>query len=116
MATNPRTTISDPIDLKLVPREPRKKPRSTRVLISTVISTAVALVLLAAIFFYLPSGSRNSRAQNGNLPIEGLTDDLQLGRLQMSLAPAGEAVFIDGVVKNAGDGNITAATLAGGLP
>jgi hypothetical protein len=38
-------------------------------------------------------------------------EDVQLGNLQLSLAPGAEALYIDGVLTNAGHGAITGATM-----
>ena len=111
MATNPRSPIRDRSNLSLVRNYRTKKSKSSRTLATAAISTAAALVVLVAVLWYLPPGSRNTEIQAGPIAIEGLRDDLQLGSLQMSWAPLGETIFLDGVAKNAGLDNITGATV-----
>jgi hypothetical protein len=103
--------MSERSELKLVNRERSQKPKPSRSLIRRVISTIVALMVLAMVLRYLPPGSRNAQAQSATVPVEALTDDLQLGSLQMSQAIAGEALYLDGVVKNAGSFSVSGATL-----
>jgi hypothetical protein len=111
MATNPRNTISERNDLTLVPKDRTKKTKTPRTLFRTAVSTVVALLLLAVVLRYLPPGPRNAQANVGTAPVEALTDDLQLGSVQMSHAIAGEALYLDGVVKNAGAVSVTGATV-----
>jgi hypothetical protein len=111
MATNPQNTISEQTDLTLVRDDRKKAVKSRRNLMGRIISTVAALAVLAVVLRYLPPGPRNAQAQTESVPIGSLTDDLQLGSLQMSVAPAGEALYLDGVVKNTGSGNVTGATV-----
>ncbi|HEY4899374.1 MAG TPA: hypothetical protein VIH91_01015 [Terriglobales bacterium] len=108
MATNPRSTISERTDFTLV-RNDRKKTARSRTLTRRVISTVIALVVLAVVIRYLPPGPRNAQANTGSISVEALPGDLQLGSLLMSHAPAGEALYLDGVVKNTGTLNVTGA-------
>lgn len=111
MVTNPRSTVSERTNLTLVRGERRKTVKTPRTLTGRIISTAVALVVLAVVLRYLPPGSRNAHAQNVHAPIEEAPDELQLGSVQMSVAPAGEALYLDGLVTNTGYGAVTAATV-----
>ena len=110
MATNPRSAIGERADLRLVRNDRSKKQKRSSTLMRRALTTLVALALLAAVLRYLPPGSRNAQAQAGPAPIEALPDDLQVGSLQMSRAPVGETLFLDGVVKNVGVGNVVGAT------
>ena len=112
MVTNPRSPISDRTNLRLVPRDQKKRAKAPRALAGRIVSTLIALVLLAVVLRYLPPGSRNAQAHSGAVAIEALPDDLQLGSLQMSRAVAGEALYFDGVVKNTGSFSVTGATVA----
>ena len=111
MVTNPRSTISERSDLTLVHNDRTRKGKTPRKLTGRVVSTLLALVILAIVLRYLPPGARNSQVQAARTPIEVAPEDLQLGSLQLSLAPAGEALYIDGVVTNAGHGAVTGATM-----
>ena len=113
MATNPRSTISERTDLVLANDDRGKTAKSHRRLMGRLVSTAVALVVLAAVLRYLPPGSRNAQAHVGSVPIAALPDDLQLGSLQMSQAPNGDALYlyVDGVVRNTGTVAVTGATV-----
>ena len=109
MATNPRSPISDRTNLTLVRRDQKNKPKRSRTLVGSAISTVVALLVLGAVFKYLPSGSRNTHVQASSAPVDVFNDDLQLGSLQMSRA--GEALYLDGVAKNMGTAAIAGATV-----
>jgi hypothetical protein len=111
MVTNPRSPISDRPNLTLVPRDQKTRVKVPKALAGRIVSTVVALVLLAAVLRYLPAGPKTTQAQAGSVPVEALTEDLQLGSLQMSQAIAGEALYLDGVAKNTGAGSVTAATV-----
>lgn len=111
MVTNPRSTISERPDLALVRNDRAKKGKPPRKLTGRVISTLLALVVLAVVLRYLPPGARNSQVQAARTTIEVAPEDLQMGNLQLSLAPAGEALYIDGVLTNAGHGAVTGATM-----
>jgi hypothetical protein len=113
MATNPRSTISERTDLSLLNDNRKKTAQPQRSLVGRLVSTAIALVVLAGVLRYLPPGSRNAQAHAGSVPITALPDDLQLGSLQMSQAPDGEALYLylDGVVRNTGAANVTGATV-----
>ena len=111
MVTNPRSPISDRTNLVLVPIDRKKTTKASRALFGRIVSTIVALLLLAVVLRYLPPGPRTAQAQAGSVPVEALTDDLQLGSLQMSQAIAGEALYLDGVAKNTGAASVTGATV-----
>jgi hypothetical protein len=68
--------------------------------------------VLVLVVRYLPPGTANTQVHAGPISVEGLTDDLQLGSLQMSNAPAGEELYLDGTAKNTGTATVTGATVA----
>ncbi len=111
MATNPRSTISDRTGPTLVRNDRKKQAKSPGTVVGSLITTAIVLAVLAAVLRYLPPGSRNAQAQTGSVSIAALTDDLQLGSVQMSHAVTGEALYLDGVVKNTGTELVTGATV-----
>jgi hypothetical protein len=111
MATNPRSTFRERPDCTLVRSDRKKTARSTRPLMGRIISTVVELAVLAVVFRYLPPGPRNAQANTGSISVDASPGDLQLGSLLMSHAPADEALYLDGVVKNTGTLNVTGATV-----
>jgi hypothetical protein len=111
MVTNPQSTISEPPDLAVVGPERAKKPKSSGKLTARIISTLLALVVLAIVVRYLPPASRNAQAQAEQTPLTETPEELQLSSLQISLTPANEALYIDGVVTNTGQGSVTGATM-----
>jgi|HubBroStandDraft_4_1064222.scaffolds.fasta_scaffold01527_7 hypothetical protein len=111
MVTNPRSTISQPPDLAVVRPERVKKPKRSKKLTARIVSTLLALVVLAIVLRYLPPASRNAQAQAERTPVTEAPEELQLSSLQISLTPANEALYIDGVVTNTGHGSIIGATM-----
>jgi hypothetical protein len=111
MVTNPRSTLNEQPDLTLVSNEPPRKGKTPPKLTGRVISTLVALVVLVVVLRYLPPGRRSSEVQAARTPVAVAPEDVQLGNLQLSLAPGAEALYIDGVLTNAGHGAITGATM-----
>lgn len=114
MATNPRSTISDRTNLTLVRDERKQKYKRSGSLMGKLVSTLVALALLVVVLRYLAPGSRNVQAQAANPyspTILATPEDLQLGNVQMSTAPGGEALYLDGMITNTGKDSIPGATL-----
>jgi hypothetical protein len=111
MVTNPRSRISEPPGLSVVPPDRAKRPRSPRKLAARLVSTLLAFVALAVVLRYLPAVSRNAQAQSEQGAVAASPEELQLSSLQISLTPANEELFIDGVVTNSGHGSITGATM-----
>lgn len=111
MATNPRTRISDQANFKLVKKESKNRQKPSGAVMGRLLSTLLALVLLAVVLRYLPPGSRNAQAKVGNHLAPATPDDVRLGNVQMGWAPAGEALYLDGVITNTGEHNVTGATM-----
>jgi hypothetical protein len=111
MVTNPRSTISESPDLIVVPNERPKKPKSSKKIAAGVVSTLLALIAVAVVLRYLPPASRNAQAQAEQPPIAEAPEELQLSSLQISLTPANEELYIDGVVTNTGHAAVTGATM-----
>ena len=111
MVTNLRSPISDRSNLTPVRKVGSKTLRTPRTLTGMVVSTLLALVVLVAVLRYLPARSTTALAQSGAVPVEAISGDLQFGSLQMSHDFAGEALYLDGVVKNTGILPVTGATV-----
>ncbi len=113
MVTNPRSTISEPPELAVVRPERTKKPRRSKNLMARVVSTLLALVALAVVLRYLPPAARNQQiqAQASQTPVGVAPQELQLSSLQISLTPANEELYIDGVATNTGHAAVTGATM-----
>jgi hypothetical protein len=111
MVTNSRRTVGEPSNLVLVPSDGKARRKRPRSLTGRVVCTVTALLALAAVLRYLPPTSRNSRAQAANIATGSTPDELQLGRPRMTRTPAGESLYLDGVVTNRGTDDVTAATV-----
>jgi hypothetical protein len=113
MVTNPRSRISAHADLAVVRPERAKKPKSSKKLMARVVSTLLALLALAIVLRYMSPTSRNgqAQAQAEQSTVAASPEELQLSGLQISLTPANEALFIDGVVTNTGHGSVIGATM-----
>ena len=112
MATNPRTTISERAELTMLSSDRRIKQKQADPLKRRLLSTGIALVVLALVLRYLPSQTRDAQARTTQPPValQAVPDDLHVSGLQMSEAPGGEALFVDGLVTNDGKARVSAAT------
>jgi hypothetical protein len=112
MATNPRATISERGPMTVVSPGSRAKQRQSKSLNRRVISTCVALVALALVVRYLPSGTRNAQARTTQPPVavQVAPTDLHFSGVQMSEAPGGEVLYLDGLVTNEGSARVIGAT------
>ena len=111
MGTNPRINASERSNLVLVNNDGKTQRKRPRALTGRVISTAVALLALAVVLRYLPPSTRNTQVQAADVSFGPSVDELHLGSLQMSQAPAGEVLYLDGVVTNTGGVAVTGATV-----
>lgn len=112
MATNPRTTISDRAQLTVLSPGRRNQQRRSNSLRRRLISTGIALVALALVLRYMPSQKRNApaRATQPSVAAQGAPSDLHFSGVQISEAPGGEAVYVDGLVTNEGQARVSGAT------
>ena len=110
MATNPRTTISERAQLTVLSPGRRTGQRQTNSLNRRLLSTAAALVVLGLVLRYLPYGTRNAPARTTQPAVQEAPSELHFSDLQMSQAPDGEAIYVDGLVTNEGNGRVSAAT------
>jgi hypothetical protein len=110
MATNPRTTVSERVQLTVVSPGRRTKQRQSNPLKRRLMSTAIALAVLVLVLRYLPAQTRKAQAHIPQPIVQAAPSDLHFSDVQLSRALGGEAVYVDGLVTNAGIGQVTAAT------
>lgn len=110
MATNPRSTVSERIGPALVSPRRRGTQRNSSSLKSRLLSTLVALVVLALVLRYLPPGPRNAHANDGSAVMQVDPAELHFSELQIAQAPGGSALYLDGSVVNTGMTAVTGAT------
>lgn len=110
MVTNPRSTISESTNLGFAHEKRRKKRKQSTPLMSRVLSTLVALLLLGIVLRYLPPGPRDTQLQAEEDPIRIALNELHVAKLQVIEAPGGGALYLDGVITNASKGAVTEAT------
>jgi len=110
MATNPRTTISDRPQLSVVEAGRRAKQMKASSLKRRLLSTAIALSVLALVLRYLPTQTRNAQAgETQTFALESPTD-LHFSGLQVTRPLASNAIYVDGMVTNKGVERVKAAT------
>jgi hypothetical protein len=110
MATNPRSEVSERTNLELVSRRRRAKHPKTGSLTGRVISTVVALILLALVLRFMPVGSKSAQAHVPQATAQASPADLQFSDVQINRIITGEALFLDGLVTNTGKAKIKAVT------
>src|SRR5271165_3374418 len=110
MATNPRATISERAQLTVQSPGRRTKQMQSNSQNRRLLSTAIALLVLGLVLRYLPSGTRKAQARTTQPAMQEAPSELHFSGLQMSQAPDGEAIFVDGLVTNDGVGRVSAAT------
>lgn len=111
MATSPRSNPGERIGLTLVVPRRAVRRKGTNSLRNRAISTALALVALVLVLRFLPPRPKVSDVQANTVAATLSTPtDLHFSNLQMSRAIGGEALYVDGMVSNAGPATITGAT------
>ena len=75
-----------------------------------VLTTLAAVLLLIIVLRFFPPAARTSDVQASHSTTLTLTGDLQLSGVQLSRAADGTELYLDGMVKNAGDSKVTGAT------
>jgi len=78
--------------------------------VGRILVTVAALLLLIIVLKLLPLVARHSDVQAGRRTIPALASDLHLSSVQISRAPDGRAVYLDGLVTNAGNGRVSEAS------
>ncbi|MGA9565909.1 MAG: FxLYD domain-containing protein [Candidatus Korobacteraceae bacterium] len=111
MASTSRGPVGERADLTLVSNRRRPKLQQSNLLGRRFLWTVVALVALGVVLRYLPV--RSSKASTLR-PTAGTATptpaDLRLSGVQISRPPGGGALYVDGLVTNAGSARITGAT------
>ncbi len=110
MATNPRTTIGESTQLTVVSPGRRSKRPQSNSLNRRLVSTAIALLVLGLVLRYLPSETRRAQARTTAPSVQESPSDLRFSGVQISRAPDGEAVYVDGLVTNEGSAHVSGAT------
>jgi hypothetical protein len=110
MATNPRTTISDRAQLTVVNTGRKVPPMQSLLLKRRLVTTAIALVVLALVLRYLPSRTRNAQAHGTQTEVLESPSDLRFSGLQITRPIASDAIYVDGMVTNKGVERVKAAT------
>jgi hypothetical protein len=110
MATNPRTTVSERGPLMVVSPGRRTKQRQSNPLKRRLLSTAIALAVLVLVLRFLPSQTRKAQAHIPQPVVQVAPRDLHFSGVQLSRSLGGEAVYVDGLVTNAGIARVTAVT------
>jgi len=78
--------------------------------VGRILTTVAALLLLIVVLKFLPPVARHSDVQAGRKTIPALASDLHLSSVQISRATDGRAVYLDGLVTNAGNGRVSHAS------
>jgi len=114
MATNPRTTISERAQLTVMSPGRRGKQRQSNPLKRRLLSTAIALVVLALVLRYLPSQTRNAQARTTQPVVTGQVDSSELHFSGIQLSQGAvlnvDYVYVDGIITNDGKGRVREAT------
>ena len=110
MAYPSRNHLNERTNLTLVDGGRRRKRRQSVPLIGRLLTTVAAVVLLVVVLKFFPPISRHSGvpASRGTSP--AVASDLHLSGVQISRAPDGTALYLDGLVTNAGNSRVREAT------
>jgi hypothetical protein len=113
MAQPFRKTADERPNLELVEPGRRRKPSRAIPPMRRILTTIAALLLLVVVLRFFPpvarrTGVQASRTTTPRTP--AITTDLHLSDVQISHAPDGTAIYLDGLVSNAGNGRVTDAT------
>ena len=110
MAQPFRSHVKERPNLTLVHGGGRRKPSRAIPLVVRILTTLAALLLLVIVLKFLPPVARQSDVQAGRRTIPAVARDLHLSSVQISRAPDGRAVYLDGLVTNAGNGRVSEAS------
>lgn len=103
-----RSRVSERANLTLINGGRRRKKNRTIPLMRRFLTTVAALLLLLVVLKFFPP--KHSDVQASRSSTSALASDLRLNGVQISHAPDGMALYLDGIVTNAGDSRVTGAT------
>ena len=110
MAQPSRSHVNEGRNLTLVHGGRRRKRSQARPLVGQILTTVAALLLLMIVLKFLPPVARHSDVQAGLRTIPAVARDLHLSGVQISRAPDGRALYLDGLVTNTGNGRVSEAS------
>lgn len=110
MATNPRTTVSERGPLMVVSPSWRGERKQSSPLKRRLVSTAIALAALVLVLRYLPTQPRDAQARVAQTAALETPSDLRFSGLQIKQATEPNSLYVDGMVTNAGNEPVKAAT------
>ena len=89
----------------------RRQKRSRAIpLVGRILTTVLALLLQIIVLKFLPPVARHSEVQACPRTIPAVARDLHLSGVQISRAPDGRALYLDGLVTNTGNGRVSEAS------
>jgi hypothetical protein len=109
-ASTSRSGVSQRTNLSLVGGRRRAKLDRSNSLSRRVLWTVLALLVLGVVLRYLPVKPAPVSAQALSGAALSSPSDLHVSSVQISQPPAGDAVYVDGLVTNAGSARVTGAT------
>jgi hypothetical protein len=110
MASTSRRPVSERADLTLVSNRRRPQTQRSNPLGRRLLWTVVALILLGVVLRYLPPRTTRVSAQGPSGAAQASPADLRVSGVQISQPPAGDALYVDGIVTNASGARVTGAT------
>jgi len=109
MASTSGRPVSDGTNFTLVSSSRRRKQDQSVPLLPKLMTTVATLALLAVVLKFFPPISSNARVHAAPGSAQAAPADLRVSEVQISEAFAGDAIYLDGLVTNAGDNWVTAA-------
>ena len=110
MAYPSRSRVGERANLTLVDGGRRRKRTRATPLMPRFLTTLAALLLLVAVLKFFPPAVKHSGVQASRGTTPAVASDLHLSGVQISRAPDGTALYLDGIVTNAGNSRVTEAT------
>jgi hypothetical protein len=105
-----RSHVNESANLTLVDGGGRRRRTPSIPLMRRFLTTLAALLLLVIVLKFFPPASKHSGVQGSHGTTLALARDLHLSDVQFSRAADGTALYLDGIVTNAGNSRVTGAT------
>jgi hypothetical protein len=102
-----RSRVSESPNLTLIDGGRLRKQTRSVSLMRRFLTTLAALLLLVGVLKFLPPMSKHSDVQATHPAIPASTSDLHVSGVQITPAPDGLAIYLDGIVTNTGNGRVT---------